>query len=111
MFSGRVEPVVTSTVRSPASRPLMMSVSIRSPTITVVSEWASSRLRAERIISGFGLPMKYGERPVAVLISAATEPVAGSEPAGEGPETSGLVAMNRAPASISRIARVIASNE
>ena len=82
MSSGRVEPVVTSTVRSPASRPLMMSVSIRSPTITVVSECASSRLSAERIISGFGLPMKYGDRPVAVLISAATEPVAGSEPAG-----------------------------
>ena len=36
----------------------MMSVSIRSPTITVVSEWASSRLRALRIISGLGLPMK-----------------------------------------------------
>ena len=36
----------------------MMSVSIRSPTITVVSEWASSRLSALRIISGLGLPMK-----------------------------------------------------
>ena len=43
-------------VRSPASSPLTMSVSIRSPIIIVVSEWASSRLRAERIISVFGLP-------------------------------------------------------
>ena len=41
--------------------------------------------------------MKYGARPVAVLISAATEPVAGSEPLWLGPLTSGLVAMNRAP--------------
>ena len=89
----------------------MMSVSIRSPTITVVSECASSRLRAERIISGFGLPMKYGDRPVAVLISAATEPVAGRVPCWLGPLTSGLVAMNRAPASISRIALVMASKE
>ena len=34
----------------------MMSVSIRSPTMMVVSEWASIRLSALRIISGFGLP-------------------------------------------------------
>jgi hypothetical protein len=45
------------------------------------------------------------------VIIAATEPVAGSGPSGEGPVTSGLVAMNRAPASISRIARVIDSKE
>ena len=45
------------------------------------------------------------------MISAATEPVAGSEPSGDGPVTSGFVAMNRAPRSISRIAIVIASNE
>ena len=60
-------------------------------------------------------PSPHGMLPatgsVAALISAATEPVAGSEPAGDGPDTSGLVAMNRAPASISRIARVIASKE
>ena len=98
-------------VRSPASSPLMMSVSIRSPIITVDSECASSRLSALRIINGLGLPMKYGARPVAAEISAATEPVAGSVPWTLGPETSGLVAMNRAPPSISRIARVIASNE
>ena len=49
--------------------------------------------------------------PVAWVISAATEPVAGSEPSADGPVASGLVAMNRAPRSISRIARVIASKE
>ena len=49
-------------VRRPASSPLTMSVSIRSPIITVVSECASSRLSAQRIISGFGLPTKYGVR-------------------------------------------------
>src|SRR3954467_6800533 len=75
----------------------MMSVSIRSPTITVVSECASSRLSAERIINGFGLPMKYGDRPVAVLVSAATEPGAGGGPGGAGPGAWGLGAMNRAP--------------
>ena len=88
-----------------------MSVSIRSPIITVVSECASSWLSALRIISGLGLPMKYGCRPVAVLISAATEPVAGSLPWWLGPLVSGLVAMKRAPSSISRMARVIASKE
>ena len=88
----------------------MMSVSIRSPTITVVSECASSRLSALRIISGFGLPMKYGVRPVAVLIRAATDPVAGSMPCWLGPLGSGFVAMKRAPAATSRIARVIATD-
>jgi hypothetical protein len=38
--------------------PAMTSVSMRSPIITVDSEWASMRFRAERIISGFGLPTK-----------------------------------------------------
>jgi hypothetical protein len=47
--------------------------------------------------------------PVAAVIRAATAPVAGCRPAGDGPVGSGLVAMNRAPASISRIALVIAS--
>ena len=61
-------------MRSPASSPLMMSVSMRSPIMTVVSECASMRLRALRIMSGLGFPMKYGWRPVAVVISAATEP-------------------------------------
>ena len=35
-----------------------MSVSIRSPIIVVLSEWAPSALSAERIISGLGLPTK-----------------------------------------------------
>ena len=38
--------------------PATTSVSIRSPTMTVVSEWASIRLSAERIIIGLGLPTK-----------------------------------------------------
>ena len=37
-----------------------------------------------RIISGFGLPAKYGSLPVALVISAATEPVAGSGPSADG---------------------------
>jgi hypothetical protein len=64
-----------------------------------------------RIMSGFGLPTKYGSLPVALVISAATEPVAGRAPSGEGPVLSGLVAMNRAPALMSRIAFVSASNQ
>jgi len=68
-------------------------------------------LSAARIIDGFGLPTKYGSTPVAREMSAATEPVVGSGPAGLGPVTSGLVAMNRAPSAIRRIARVIASTE
>ena len=48
---------------------------------------------------------------MAVLISAATEPVAGSIPWALGPLGSGLVAMKRAPPLISRIARVMASKE
>ncbi len=55
--------------------------------------------------------MKYGSTPVARLISAATDPVAGRGPSGVGPITSGLVAMKRAPLVISRIPRVIRSNE
>ena len=77
----------------------------------MLSECASIWFRAERIISGLGLPTKYGWTPVAREIRAATEPVAGSEPSGDGPVTSGLVAMKRAPFSISRMALVIASNE
>src|SRR6185437_5138534 len=44
----------------PASIPATMSVSMRSPTMTVVSECASIRLSALRNIIGFGLPTKYG---------------------------------------------------
>jgi hypothetical protein len=64
---------------------------------------------AERIISGFGLPTKYGSTPVAVLIRAATEPVAGTIPSVVGPLGSGLVAMKRAPATTRRMAFVIRS--
>jgi hypothetical protein len=53
----RVEmPVRTRTVRMPASMPEMMSVSMRSPIMTLDSEWASMARRAERIMSGLGLP-------------------------------------------------------
>lgn len=62
---------------------------------------------ALRIISGLGLPTKYGVTPVAFVISAATDPVAGSAPSPDGPVASGLVATNRAPLSISLIVRVM----
>jgi hypothetical protein len=58
MSDRRVEPVSTSTVFRPASIPATTSVSIRSPTIAVVSEWASIRFMALRNIIGFGFPMK-----------------------------------------------------
>ena len=82
-----------------------MSVSILSPTIADDSECASIAFSAERIMSGFGLPTKYGSTPVAWLMRAATEPVAGSGPSGVGPTGSGFVAMNRAPLATRRIAR------
>ena len=91
--------------------PATTSVSMRSPTMIVDSECASIRFIALRNIIGLGLPTKYGSAPVARVIIAATDPVAGSGPSGDGPVTSGLVAMKRAPRPISRIARVIASNE
>ncbi len=56
MSSRCVLPVSTRTVVSPASMPAMMSVSIRSPIMPVVSEWASILFMAERNIIGFGLP-------------------------------------------------------
>jgi hypothetical protein len=60
-------------------------------------------------MSGFGLPTKYGSTAVARLMSAATEPVAGSGPEGDGPVGSGLVAMKRAPRPISWIPRAMRS--
>ncbi|MNW67460.1 hypothetical protein D3C74_460470 [compost metagenome] len=60
---------------------------------------------------GLGLPTKYGSRPVAAVIIAATAPVAGSGPCCEGPVVSGLVQMKREPPRIRRTALVIASNE
>ena len=53
-----VDPVSTRMVSKPASMPATTSVSIRSPTIMVLSEWASIRLSALRNIIGLGLPTK-----------------------------------------------------
>ena len=58
-------------------------------------------------MSGLGLPMKNGLTPVAFSISAAMAPQAGTIPPSPGPEGSGLVAMNRAPRPIRRMAVVI----
>ena len=88
-----------------------MSVSIRSPIIAVDSEWPPALLSALRIMSGLGLPTKYGSTSVALVISAATAPVAGRMPSTEGPLESGLVAMKLAPASTSRMAVVMAPKE
>ena len=48
---------------------------------------------------------------MALVIMAATEPVAGNRPSGLGPVASGLVAKNRDPASTRRHAVVIDSND
>ena len=86
-------------------------MSIRSPIIAVVSECAPIRFSAATHHQRVGLADEVGLAPVALVISAATAPVAGSGPSREGAVASGLVAMNRAPASISRIAVVIASKQ
>ena len=109
--SALVEPVSTKMVRIPASMPEITSVSMRSPTIVVVSECASIAFNADRIMSGLGLPTKYGRMLVACVIKAAKDPQAGTDPSGDGPVGSGLVAMNRAPRSISLMARVMLSKE
>ena len=49
--------------------------------------------------------------PVAWVIKAANEPQAGTDPSADGPDGSGLVAMNRAPRSMSLMARVMFSKE
>ena len=59
--------------------------------------------------SGARFALVLGERPVAVLIRAATEPVAGSGPSIDGPVASGLVAMNRDPFAMRRMAWVMRS--
>ena len=109
--SSLVEPVSTKMVRIPASMPETMSVSIRSPIIMAVSECASMAFSADRIMSGLGLPTKYGRMPVAWVIKAAKDPHAGTDPSADGPVGSGLVAMNRAPRSMSLMARVMFSKE
>ncbi len=91
--------------------PATTSVSIRSPIMPVRLECAPILFSAERNIIGFGLPTTYGSRPVALVMSAATAPVAGSGPSALGPVASGLVMMKRAPRLIRRIALVIASKE
>ena len=55
------------------------------------------------------LPITFNVAPVARLIRAATEPVAGSGPSALGPVASGLVAMKREPVAIRRIALVMLS--
>ena len=54
-------------VSTPASTPATMSVSMRSPTMTVDFEWAPRMLSASRIMTGFGLPTKYGFDPGGAL--------------------------------------------
>jgi hypothetical protein len=58
MSATAVDPVSTRIVSRPASMPATTSVSIRSPTIMVLSECAWIRLSALRNIIGFGLPTK-----------------------------------------------------
>ena len=58
-----VDPVDTRTVRMPASSPLMMSVSIRSPTITVVSECASMPVERAAHHQRVGLADEVGLAP------------------------------------------------
>ena len=89
----------------PASMPATMSVSIRSPIMTADSECAPAVFSASPHHQRVGLADEVRRpRPVALVISAATEPVAGSTPSVDGPVSSGLVQMNRAPALIRRIA-------
>ena len=84
---------------------------MRSPTITVDFEWAPSMLSASRIMTGFGLPTKYGFTPVALWISAARAPHPGNRPFGVVPFASGFVATNLHPSSTRRMAVVISSKE
>ena len=91
--------------------PATTSVSMRSPIMPVFSECAPMRFIAERNIIGLGLPTTYGSLPVACVMSAANDPVAGTTPVGVGPVASGFVMMNRAPSLIRRIACVMRSNE
>ncbi len=51
-------------VSTPASTPARTSVSMRSPIMTVDFECAPSLLRPSRIMTGLGLPTKYGLTPV-----------------------------------------------
>ena len=86
-------------------------MSIRSPTITEVSECASMALSADLIMRIGLATTKYGRILVACVINAAKDPQAGTDPSDDGPVGSGLVAMNRAPRSTSLMARVMFSKE
>jgi len=87
-----------------------MSVSMRSPIIAVCFRVGFDRVRAEAHHQRVRLCRRNkGSTPVAPgdQAATATDPVAGSGPSGVGPTVSGLVAMNRAPSTIKRIAFVI----
>jgi len=60
---------------------------------------------------GLGLPTKYGSVPVDSVMSAATDPVAGSGPSLDGAVASGFVTINRAPALTNWTASVMVWNE
>ena len=94
-WSGRVDPVPTRMVRMPASRPQMMSVSMRSPIMTVVSEWASEPVERAphhqrvRLADVVGLPPgrgadqrrhRAGGGQLARLARTARVRVGGDEP-------------------------------
>lgn len=61
---------------------------------------------ASLAISGWGLPMKVGSRPVAVVSIRHTLPQSGTEPYHVGQTQSGLVAMKGTP----RFSRMQASS-
>ena len=64
------------------------------------------RSMASLAISGWGLPMKVGSRPVAVVSIRHTLPQSGTEPYHVGQTQSGLVAMKGTP----RFSRMQASS-
>ena len=107
-----VDPVSTRIVSSPASMPATTSVSIRSPTMTVLSECASIRFMRAAEHHRVRLADEVGLAAGGLGDQRRDRSGGGqSGPPADGPVTSGLVAMKRAPPPISRIALVIASNE
>ena len=93
----------------PASMPEMMSVSMRSPTISACSRAHPSSESPVRIIRGLGLPTKYAFTPVANSIGATSAPHAGMMPSSAGPVRSGLVPISFAPLLTRLTARLIVS--
>lgn len=92
-----VTPDRTSTVSSPVSIPAIISVSMRSPIMTVSPEWAPNRRRPVRIINGFGFPTKYAFFPVAISMGAIKARQPGRIPLSDGPVKSLFVPIRRAP--------------